>query len=162
MIDTDEKREQAKETLRRIDDSFRKIVVVKSFVKSYVDNDGILTMSLFRLLFMRKSEATSITEFLDREGHLDKVLDAVTDTFHINHEQAIWLYENMWTYAHGIAAMCASEAVGFSDEEIAQKLGVICRGLLMTLHAPTDERTAVIPGPDVVMSGSVEGYADPE
>ena len=87
------------------------------------------------------------------------MLDAVTDTFHISHEQAIWLYENMWTYAHGIAAMCASEAIGFSDEEIAQKLGVICRGLLMTLHAPADERTAVIPGPDVVISGNVEGYA---
>ena len=49
-----------------------------------------------------------------------------------------------------------------TDEEIARKLGVICRGLLMTLHAPVDERTAVIPGPDVVMSDSVEGYAVPE
>ena len=133
----------------------------KGFAMAYI-HFAIEEPSLFRLLFMRKSEATSIAEFLGREGHLDKVLDAVTDTFHISREQALWLYENMWTYAHGIAAMCASEAVSFSDEEIAQKLGVICRGLLMTLHAPADERTAVIPGPDVVMSDSVEGYAAPE
>ena len=58
MIDTDEKREQAKETLRRIDDSFRKIVVVKSFVKPYVDNDGILTMGLFNFLLDANSLGT--------------------------------------------------------------------------------------------------------
>lgn len=133
----------------------------KGFAMAYI-HFAIEEPSLFRLLFMRKSEATSIAEFLDREGHLGEVLDAVTDTFNICHEQAIWLYENMWTYAHGIAAMCASEAVGFSDEEIAQKLGTICRGLLMTLHAPADERTAVIPGPDVVMPDGIEDYADPE
>jgi hypothetical protein len=58
--------------------------------------------------------------------------------------------------------MCASEAVSFTDEEIAQKLGTLCRGLLMTLRAPDDERTAVIPGSDVIMPGSVEDYAAPE
>ena len=49
-MDTDEKREQEKESLRRVDDSFRKIVVVKDVVKPYMDNDGILTMGLFDFL----------------------------------------------------------------------------------------------------------------
>ena len=49
-MDTGEKREQEKESLLRIDDSFRKIVVVKDVVKPYMDDDGILTMGLFDFL----------------------------------------------------------------------------------------------------------------
>lgn len=49
-MDTDEKREQEKESLRRIDDSFRKIVVVKDAVRPFMDDDGILTMGLFDFL----------------------------------------------------------------------------------------------------------------
>ncbi|WP_165172898.1 TetR/AcrR family transcriptional regulator [Adlercreutzia sp. ZJ242] len=114
--------------------------------------------SLFRLLFMRKSERTSMDEFLEREGHLDDVLDAVMSTFCIDRGQAKWLYENMLIYVHGVATMCASGVVRFTDEEVAERLGMLCRGLLMVLLAPADERTAVIPGPDVAFDGSLENY----
>ena len=49
-IDSDEKREQEKRSLRIIDDSFRKIVIVKDVMRPYMDNDGILTMGLFDFL----------------------------------------------------------------------------------------------------------------
>ncbi|WP_165062117.1 MULTISPECIES: TetR/AcrR family transcriptional regulator [unclassified Adlercreutzia] len=114
--------------------------------------------SLFRLLLMRKSEQASINEFLEHAGHLEDVLGAVMNTFHIDRDQAMWLYENMLIYVHGIAAMCASEVVKFTDEEVAERLGVLCRGLLMVLHAPADERTSVIPGTDVVFDGNFEDY----
>ncbi|WP_165053736.1 MULTISPECIES: TetR/AcrR family transcriptional regulator [unclassified Adlercreutzia] len=114
--------------------------------------------SLFRLLFMRKSKHMSIDEHLEREGHLDVVLDAVMSTFHIGRDQAKWLYENMLIYVHGIAAMCASEAVRFTDEEVASRLGLLCRGLLMGMSEPANEQTAVMPGPDVVFDGSLENY----
>lgn len=114
--------------------------------------------SLFRLLFMRKTEPISLPAFLGREGHRDTVLDAVSETFHVDRDQAQWLYENLWIYAHGIAALCASEAVSFTDEEVASKLGTMCRGLLMAQRAGADERTAVVPGFNVVMSGSVDDY----
>ncbi len=49
-MDTDEKRWQEKESLRRIDDSFRKIVIVKDAIKPFMDDHGILTMGLFDFL----------------------------------------------------------------------------------------------------------------
>lgn len=114
--------------------------------------------SLFRLLFMGKSRQQSLLRFLDMEGHLPVVREALMTTFHLTPEQADWLYQNMWLYAHGLAALCASEAVHFTQTEIAEKLGVLCRGLLITLHAPKDERTQIVPGQDVSLPGSVEDY----
>lgn len=49
-LDTPEKREQEKRSLRLIGDSFRKIVVVKDVMRPYMDEDGILTMGLFDFL----------------------------------------------------------------------------------------------------------------
>ena len=49
-LDTDEKREQEKRSLRLIGDSFKKIVVVNKVMKPYMDDDGILTMGLFDFL----------------------------------------------------------------------------------------------------------------
>ncbi|MCH3944211.1 MAG: ATP-binding protein [Atopobiaceae bacterium] len=54
-MDTDEKREQEKRSLRSIDDNFRKIVVVRDVIKPYMDDDGILTMGLFDFLLDQNS-----------------------------------------------------------------------------------------------------------
>lgn len=54
-LDAPEKIEQEKRPLRAIDDSFKKIVVVKDVVKPYMDDDGILTMGLFDFLLDSKS-----------------------------------------------------------------------------------------------------------
>lgn len=116
--------------------------------------------SLFRLLFMQKSEHR-LLDYLDQEGHLPVVRQAVMDTFHLEAAQAEWLYENMWLYAHGLAALCASEAVRFTEQEIAQRLGTLCRSMLIGMHAPADQRTEVIPGAAVVIPGSVEAYMHP-
>lgn len=114
--------------------------------------------SLFRLLFMSKSGQQSLIEYLDREGHLGRIRRAVMDTFHLGEEKADWLYENMWLYAHGIATLCATGAVEFTEAEIALRLGTLCRALLISLHASKDDRTQIIPGTNVAMEGSVEEY----
>lgn len=49
-LGTPEKTEQEKRPLLAIDDSFKKIVVVKDVVKTHMDDFGILTMSLFDFL----------------------------------------------------------------------------------------------------------------
>ena len=49
-IPDEAKRRQETESLRNIDDSFRKIVVVKDAGKPYMDEDGILTMGLYDFL----------------------------------------------------------------------------------------------------------------
>lgn len=49
-LDSDEKREQELQSLRRIDDSFRKIVIVGDDIASYTDEDGVTYMGLFQFL----------------------------------------------------------------------------------------------------------------
>ncbi len=129
----------------------------KGFAMEYVRFAGE-EPSLFRLLFMRRGEPMNLLEFLDREGHLQPIRETIMETFHLDRAQADWLYENMWLYAHGIAALCASEVVQMTETEISEKLGTLCRGLLMSLHTPRDERTAILPGRETLMPGSVEDY----
>ena len=46
----------------------------------------------------------------------------------------------------------------FSDEELAERLGTICRALVISLQFPKDERTKIIPKQDLEISGKVEEY----
>ena len=133
------------------------IPAFKGFAMAYI-KFALEEPSLFRLLFMRKTQNDDMSAFLDNEGHLNTVLDAISETFGIDREKSMWLYGNMWLYAHGIATMCASETLRFSDEDIAQRLGLLCRSLLISLHFPQDERTGIIPNSDIEMPGNVEDY----
>ena len=132
----------------------------KGFAIEYI-RFAIDEPSLFRLLFMRKAENTDISSFLNQEGHIETILGAAMEIFDLTHDEAMWLYENMWTYAHGLAALSASEMMKFSDEEISERIGTVCRGLVMSLKAPKDERTKIIPKIDTKIPGTVEDYITP-
>lgn len=114
--------------------------------------------SLFRLLFMGKADPADLADVLDREGHLPLIRKTVMETFRLDRAQADWLYENLWIYAHGLAAFCASGAVQVTEEAVAEKIGTLCRALVMSLSAPEDPRTAILPGQDTVIPGSVTDY----
>lgn len=47
---TDEKREQELASLRKIDDSFRKIIIVGDDIATYNDDNGFIFMGLFQFL----------------------------------------------------------------------------------------------------------------
>lgn len=49
-IENEEKREQELNSLKRIADSFQKIVIVKDDIMPYKDNNGILFTGLFQFL----------------------------------------------------------------------------------------------------------------
>ncbi len=49
-IENEEKREQELNSLKRIDDFFQKIVIVKDDIMPYKDNNGILFTGLFQFL----------------------------------------------------------------------------------------------------------------
>ncbi len=55
-----EKTEQEKASLLNIDDSFKKIIVVKDRVKAFLDDNGIVTMNLFDFLLNKDSLDTII------------------------------------------------------------------------------------------------------
>lgn len=114
--------------------------------------------NLFRLLFMGKTEQNSALDFLKHEEHMAQIRAAIMTIFHIEASEADWLYENLWIYTHGIATLCATETLRFTQEETAQKLGTLCRGLLMCLKAPKDARTAIVPEVGAVISGGIMDY----
>ena len=49
-LDSDEKKEQELKSLRSIDDSFRKIVIIGDDITTYTDDNGITYMGLFQFL----------------------------------------------------------------------------------------------------------------
>ena len=49
-LDSEEKREQELKSLKNIDDSFKKIVIISDDIATYTDNDGITYMGLFQFL----------------------------------------------------------------------------------------------------------------
>lgn len=49
-IPDEEKRQQEKRPLIKINDSFKKFIIVKDFIKSWRDEEGIITMSIFDFL----------------------------------------------------------------------------------------------------------------
>lgn len=55
-----EKAEQEKKSLLNIDDSFKKIIIVKDRVKAFLDDNGIVTMNLFDFLLNKDSLDTII------------------------------------------------------------------------------------------------------
>jgi len=49
-LDDDEKREKELRSLMKVDDSFRKIVIVGDDIASYTNDKGIVFMGLFQFL----------------------------------------------------------------------------------------------------------------
>ena len=53
-LTNEDKTNQEKQSLIHIDDSFKKIIIVKDNIKTRIDNDGIVTMGLYHFLFYVK------------------------------------------------------------------------------------------------------------
>ena len=115
--------------------------------------------NMFRLLFMQKTEQNSTLDFLNHEEHMAQIRSAIMTTFHIDAVEADWLYENLWIYNHGLATLCATKTLCFTEEDVALKLGDLCRGLLMVLKAPKDARTGIVPQVGAVIPGGFDSYA---
>ena len=87
---------------------------------------------LFRLLFMsEKRPVDSIEQVLMLiDESYDAILRSVEEYYHLNREDAKWIYEHLWIYSHGIAALCATGVYDFTPEEIEKQLTEIFIGLL--------------------------------
>jgi len=55
QLTDDAKENQEKQSLKHINDSFKKIVIVKDNIKTRIDNDGIITMGLYYFLLNENS-----------------------------------------------------------------------------------------------------------
>ncbi len=54
-LTNDENSNQEKQSLKNIEDSFKKIIIVKDNIKTRIDNDGIITMGLYHFFLNENS-----------------------------------------------------------------------------------------------------------
>ena len=55
QLTNDIKLKQEKQSLSHINDSFKKIIIVKDNIKTRIDNDGIITMGIYHFLLNKDS-----------------------------------------------------------------------------------------------------------
>lgn len=87
---------------------------------------------LFRLLFMSEQRPVeSIKQILMLiDESYDAILRSVEEYYHLKREGAEWIYEHLWIYSHGIAALCATGMYDFTEKEIEKQLTEVFIGLL--------------------------------
>ena len=100
---------------------------------------------LFQLLFMTSQKIYKIEDFISNEGHLEEFLEIMQTVFSLNREDAIWLYQNLWTYIYGIATLCSNKVCSFSDEELSEMIGSVTRSFILGINNRKDERTKIVP-----------------
>lgn len=112
---------------------------------------------MYRCLFMQNHEM-SYTEFLVKQMEMEKIIPYITRSLDLNEPDARWLFKNMVIYTHGMASLFVNSTCIMTEEEIGRNLGSVCRGLLMQLKAPKDDRVSLIPKKESEEIGSLEEY----
>lgn len=140
-----------------VEEGLRMTPPMKGFGVHYI-RFALEEHNLFILLFMQKRDGFKMVDFIVNEGHYERIIRAAQADFSLERGEAELLYHNMFTYAHGIAAMSATGVCSFSLEEIAQMLGMTCRSMLIGMKMPRDEREKTMPKIGRSMQGTVESY----
>lgn len=87
---------------------------------------------LFQLLFMSaRTELTNVTQILPLiDASYEDILQSVQKPYGLSTQAADKIYQHLWTYTHGIAAMCATRLCNYTEEEISERLTEIFKSLL--------------------------------
>lgn len=110
-------------------------LAVKEFediMESYV-KDGIIRLydmqyinfaknepKLFSFLFMRENAFVQIKQTLI--PIIEVSVNELMQTYHISHDEADYLHDNLWMHAHGIASMAATNFCDWNMEKVSRML----------------------------------------
>lgn len=75
---------------------------------------------LFCYLFMREKSFTEIKQIL--LDIIEKSIKELMDAYHISHEEADVLHDQLWMHAHGIASMIATDFCNWDMEKVDRML----------------------------------------
>lgn len=84
---------------------------------------------LFKTLFMSKRDKRIVFDGIDSNSGND-IIKVVQEGTGLNNESAKLFFKEMWIVTHGIAALIATEALSFTDEEISTILDDAFLGIL--------------------------------
>ncbi len=79
---------------------------------------------LFCFLFMRSSAFAEIRQAL--MPMIEQAIEALMAAYHIDHDEADFLHDQLWMHAHGIASMIATDFCGWNMEK-AERMLADCR-----------------------------------
>ncbi|MCI9487536.1 MAG: TetR/AcrR family transcriptional regulator [Lachnospiraceae bacterium] len=95
---------------------------------------------LFQLLFMTEHRQipnlAGVLPLID--DSYEQILSSIQTDYHLEEGPARRLYQHLWIYTHGIAALCATNMCRFTEEEISGMMTEVCRSLLTTMKAGND------------------------
>ena len=100
---------------------------------------------LFQLLFMnaqtQKNDAgetvsVNVSQILPLiDDSYEKILQSVQKPYSLDRETADRLYQHLWIYTHGIAAMCATRLCNYTMEQMKDMMKEVFDGLLFRIKS---------------------------
>ncbi len=108
---------------------------------------GIHEPELFKLLFMQEhTEAHDFQNTIkDLGGTAEICIELIQRDYSMSQEDATLLFEQMWTQAFGLGAMCAMGVCNFTEAEIGKRLGIMFVSLVATIKAGKLDGTDILP-----------------
>ena len=87
---------------------------------------------LFQLLFMKEqSNLPNIQGILPLiEDNYTDILKSIQDSYGLNEDLSLKLYQHLWIYCHGIATLCACHMCHFTSEQISDMMSELCMSLI--------------------------------
>lgn len=118
---------------------------------------GVRQPELFKLLFMQEHKTVhSFAETIRDLGEVyDVCLELLEEGYQLTREEAVFLFEMMWTLAYGLGTMAAMGVCRLQEEEIGYRLGAGFMSLYMFIRS--GKMGEVISAP--IPSGSVQAVA---
>lgn len=92
---------------------------------------------LFQLLFMKEQETvpcfSGILPLIDE--NYERILFSIQNGYQMDCVSAQKLYQHLWVYTHGIAALCATKMCRFTEPQIGEMMTEVFVGLLKNRKA---------------------------
>ncbi|MCI6467545.1 MAG: TetR/AcrR family transcriptional regulator [Faecalicatena sp.] len=93
--------------------------------------------TLFQLLFMKEQaeipDLPGVLMLID--DNFDQILNSIKDTYQLDDESSKKMYQHLWIYTHGIAALCATRMCRFTGEEISGMITEVFTSLLKEMKS---------------------------
>lgn len=106
---------------------------------------GINEPEMFKLLFMQEhNEPFGFQNTINDLGDLYfTCIDLIMNDYALKKEDAVLLFEQMWTMAYGLGAMCAMKVCSFSEEEIGERLSIAFAAHIMLIKSGNLDKVRV-------------------
>lgn len=102
---------------------------------------------LFKLLFMQEHPGgLSFRDSIKELGSLENIcVTLIQEDYQLTQAEANTLFEQAWVHAFGLGALCAMKVCDFTEEEIAERLGLIFSGTLAMIKSGKIKQFSVQP-----------------